>query len=100
MLTVLFSLEARANDILQPSKASRRWLARLFAGLVWAEDLETVIKGWRTRGPLVRTMRLGCGGLVLSWMGHFVLAVGSSWLLCEFRRNVSLYISLSLQLIL
>ena len=36
-------------------------------------------------------MGLGCGVLVLLWIGHSVLAVGSSWLLCELRRNVSLY---------
>lgn len=56
---------AVVDRLLQPSKASRRWLARLFAGLVWAEDLETVTKGWRTRASSVRTMGLGCGVFVL-----------------------------------
>lgn len=44
-------------------------------------------------------MGLGCGGLVHSLMGRIVLAVGSSWLLCELRRNVSLYILVTIPLI-
>ncbi|PSR72369.1 hypothetical protein PHLCEN_2v11712 [Hermanssonia centrifuga] len=84
------------NAKTQLSKASRRWFARLLAGMVWIEDLETVIKGWRVRRPMVANDGTWVRRIRALLMGHYVLAVGSSRSLYELRRNVSLYIILNL----